>query len=94
MTDPRIKAFSCVMSGLGVGIAVAGLLAPCSGATTRKLIQRKARKVKRLFKTTIDKGNRYITRRGTEALDQASEFINQGKEAYRAAMEKMAPAAS
>ena len=93
MTDPRIRAFSCLMSGLAVGIAVAGLFAPRSGAATRKLVQRKAQKAKRLVKTTIDDGNRYITRRGTEALDKASELISRGKEAYHAAMEKMAPAA-
>ena len=94
MTDQRISAFSCLMCGLGVGIAVAGLLAPRSGAASRKLIQQKAQKAKRLAETAIDDANRYITREGTEVVDQARELINQGKEACRAAMEKMVPAAS
>jgi gas vesicle protein len=93
MTDQRLSAFSCLMSGLGVGIAVAGLLAPRSGAASRKLIQRKAQKAKRLVKNTIRDRKRYITRRGTEVLGQARELINRGKEGYRTTMEKMAPAA-
>jgi hypothetical protein len=35
----------------------------------------------------------YVTRRGTEMLDEAGELMDQGKEACRAAGEKLAHAA-
>jgi hypothetical protein len=88
----RIREFSYLLTGLGAGILVGGLFAPRSGDASRRLILRKAQKTKRAVETAAGEGTRYITRRGTEVLDQAGEWVDRGKHAYRAA-EKMVQAA-
>ena len=112
MTDRRINVFSCLVAGLGVGIAVGGLFAPRTGAATRRLIQREARKARRLVRTTMQEGAEYVARHARAVLDEASEIIDRseetfnkrkdklgnlvgaGKEAYRAAAERLAHTAS
>ena len=88
-----IRGLCSLLTGLGVGLLVAGLASPRSGAANRKLIQRKSEKARRLLKNTIQERAQYLTRRGTEMLDEASELMEQGKAAYRAASEKLAHAA-
>jgi hypothetical protein len=85
MTDQRIRAFSYLMTGLGAGILVGGLFAPRSGDASRKLILRKAQRVKRVVKSAADDSTRFITRRGSEVRDQAGELMDRGKAVYRAA---------
>ena len=92
MTD-GMRGFFSLLAGLAVGLAVAGLVSPRSGAANRKLIQRKAEKAKKLLGNTIHEGAQYVTRRGTEMLEEAGELMDQGKEACRAAGEKLAHAA-
>ena len=85
MTDQRIITFSCLVTGLGAGILTGILIAPRSGDVSRKLILRKAQKVKRVVNTAANDGTRYISRRGTAVRDQAIDWIDRGKEVYRAA---------
>jgi gas vesicle protein len=86
MKNQRIAAFTYLVGGLGFGAAAAGLLAPRSGAASRKLIRRKAQKAKRFVKKAIGDGNGYLTRTGTEVLKQATELIDRSKKTYRMAM--------
>ena len=85
MTDHRIRAFSYLMTGLGAGILVGGLFAPRSGDASRKLIRQKALKVKKVVRIAAQDSTRFLTRRGTEARDQAGELMDRGKKVYRAA---------
>jgi hypothetical protein len=92
MTDQRIRAFSMLLTGLGAGIVVGGLFAPRAGEVSRKLIARRAQKVRKAVKNAVGDGTRYITRRGTKVRDQAIDLVDRGKGIYRTA-EKMVQAA-
>ena len=65
--DRRISYF---LLGLGVGVAVGVLFAPKSGTETRELLKSKA-----------EEGKEYLTRRGTEWKESASEILDRGKQA-------------
>ncbi len=58
----------CFLLGVGVGGAVALLLAPKSGEQTRKLIAKKA-----------EQGKAYVTSRGQELKEQAEELGREGQ---------------
>ena len=60
---------SYFVAGLGIGAAVALLLAPQSGEETRK----------RIAETAQD-GKDYVTSKGRELRKQAEELVDQGKE--------------
>ena len=64
------RDLGCFFIGMGVGVAVALLLAPKSGRETRDLLKGKA-----------DEGKEYIKRRSSELRDNASEIIDRGKQA-------------
>jgi len=59
----------CFLVGVGVGGAVALLLAPKTGEQTRKLIAKKA-----------EQGKAYVTSRSRELKDQAEELVGKGKD--------------
>jgi gas vesicle protein len=80
MADQR-TTFYCFLVGLGVGMAVTVLIAPRSGAATRKLIRRRASEASDLVKTKTNQASKYIKRRAAETLDQASEMIESCKDA-------------
>lgn len=85
MTDHRIRAFSFLMTGVGAGLLMGGLFAPCSGRESRKLITRRAQKVKKVVKNAVHDGTRYITRSSAKVRDQASDLLDAGKVVYRTA---------
>jgi hypothetical protein len=84
-TDQRIRAVSILMTGLGAGILVGGLFAPRAGNDSRKLIVRRAQKAQKAVKNVVHDGTRFITRRGTEVRDLATELIDRGRSFYRSA---------
>ena len=81
--------------GAAIGAATALLLAPCSGAETRKLIADRAREsadaVANRSKVVADAATTYIDR-GKEALQQQKEqfavALEAGKQAYMEEKEK------
>lgn len=92
MTDQRMRTVSYMVTALGAGILVGGLFAPRAGQDSRKLIARKAQRVKRTVKNAVDDSTRYLTRRGAIVRDRTSDLINRGKGVYRIA-EKVVHAA-
>jgi len=69
----------CFLVGVGVGGAVAVLLAPRSGEQTRKLIAKKA-----------EEGKAYVASRGREIKDQAEDLVDKGKDLVNKQREKLA----
>jgi gas vesicle protein len=65
--------------GVGVGGAVALLLAPKSGEQTRKLIAKRA-----------EQGKAYVTSRSRELKDQADELVGKGKDLVNKQRERLA----
>jgi len=72
-------AIGCFLVGLGVGGAVALLLAPRTGQQTRKLIAKKA-----------GEGKDYVASRGREFKGQAEEFLEKGKDLVNKQRERLA----
>lgn len=79
MTDRNITGLYCFLGGLGVGIAVAVLFAPDSGAGTRDSIRRKAGEGRDLLNAKADEGREYLKRQGAKLVDQTNEFVERGK---------------
>jgi len=74
----QMSGASCLLAGLGTGLALGILFAPRSGEESRHVIREKARERRNLLKSTIDEGQDYIKRRGTELVDQANELVDRG----------------
>jgi gas vesicle protein len=64
------NGLSSFLLGLGVGVAVGMLFAPKSGEETRQLIKDKA-----------GESGEYLKQRGTELKEQASGWVDKGKDA-------------
>jgi len=64
------NGLSAFLLGLGVGVGIGMLFAPKSGSETREYIKNKA-----------GEGSDYIKQRGTELRDNASGWVDKGKEA-------------
>ena len=64
------KGFSSFLLGLGVGVGIGMLFAPKSGEETRKIIKDKA-----------NEGKEQLKQRGAEIKQQATEWVDKGKEA-------------
>lgn len=79
------RGFSILMAGLGGGILVGCLFAPRAGEASRKLIAKRAQKVKRTVQHAVNDGTRFVTRRGAQVRDGAADVIDRGKGVYRAA---------
>lgn len=61
------------LTGLGTGVALALLLAPFSGAATRGLIARKARRGENWVKDKATAVEDYVTTQGAELRDRVKE---------------------
>ena len=64
------NGLSAFLLGLGVGVGIGMLFAPKSGQETRELLRSKA-----------TEGGDYLSQRGTEMKQSASEWVEKGKEA-------------
>ena len=62
------RQYSCFFCGLAAGVAGGLLLAPKSGARTRKTIA-----------DTAKEGQEFLKRRSSDVREQAAETLNQGK---------------
>ncbi|MGH9657476.1 MAG: YtxH domain-containing protein [Bryobacteraceae bacterium] len=80
------------IAGLGVGVAVGILIAPRSGAETRRYLRERAEEGGEYVKTKAQEGTEYVRRRGAEARDSASELIDRGKEAVSRQKEQISVA--
>ncbi len=69
----------CFLVGVGVGGAVALLLAPKTGEQTRKLIAKKA-----------EQGKAYVSSKSRELKDQAEDFVGKGKDLVNKQRERLA----
>ena len=80
----KLRVFSYVMA-VGAGVLVGGLYAPRAGEASRKLLARKAQRMRRSMKHAVNDSTRFLTRNGTKVREEAGEWIGRGKDAYRAA---------
>jgi gas vesicle protein len=84
--DNRLSYF---FLGLGLGVAAGILLAPKSGTETRELIKTKAGEgtdfLKKRSSDLKDSANELVDR-GRSLLDQLSQAVEAGKQAYREAV--------
>ena len=83
MSDRDGNSFGWFLAGLGLGAVVGVLYAPRSGSETREVLRARA-----------EEGREYMKTRAREAKDQASEWVDRGrdvvsqqKEQFRAAYE-------
>lgn len=75
------KKLSYFFLGMGIGVAVGILFAPKSGEETRELIRAKA-----------GEGKDYLKRRGEEARESASEWVERGRTAVGRQKEQLSAA--
>ena len=73
MTCNRGSALLLFLAGLGAGIAVTALLAPRSGAATRRLIGRKVEEGKDWVKDKAASAQDYVKGQGEELRDRVKE---------------------
>lgn len=75
------KKLSYFFLGMGIGVAVGILFAPKSGEETRELIRSKA-----------GEGKDYLRRRGEEARESATEWVERGRTAVSRQKEQLSAA--
>ena len=75
------KKLSYFFLGMGIGVAVGILFAPKSGEETRELIRSKA-----------GEGKDYLKRRGEEARESATEWVERGRTAVGRQKEQLSAA--
>ena len=75
------SGLSSFLLGLGVGVGIGMLFAPKSGQETRDLIKNKA-----------GEGSDYLKQRSTELKQNASEWVDRGKEAINRQRDNLADA--
>ncbi|MCC7235809.1 MAG: YtxH domain-containing protein [Bryobacterales bacterium] len=75
------KKLSYFFLGVGIGVAVGLLFAPKSGEETRELIRSKA-----------GEGKDYLKRRGEEARESATEWVERGRTAVGRQREQLSAA--
>lgn len=75
------KKLSYFFLGMGIGVAVGILFAPKSGEETRELIRTKA-----------GEGKDYLRRRGEEARESATEWVERGRTAVSRQKEQLSAA--
>ena len=81
MEDNNGSKFLYFLTGLGIGALVGILFAPQAGEKTRELIAGRA-----------EEGRDYLTRKGREVRDQASSYVDRGKEAVAQQRDQLASA--
>jgi gas vesicle protein len=69
MSDSNGNGFGWFLAGLGVGAAIGMLYAPKPGHETREDLRRRA-----------EDGRDYVVNRAKEAREQATKFVDKGKE--------------
>ncbi len=69
MDDNGGARFFYFLTGVGIGALIGVLFAPSSGVQTREVIASKA-----------EEGRDYVLRKGREARDQATGYVERGKE--------------
>lgn len=84
MASPTVRMFSYALA-VGAGLLVGGLFAPRAGDASRKLLARRAQKMKKVMRSRVHDGTRYISRHGSKAREQALDWMDRGKDVYRAA---------
>ena len=75
------KKLSYFFLGMGIGVAVGILFAPKSGEETRELIRSKA-----------GEGKDFLKRRGEEARESATEWVERGRTAVGRQKEQLSAA--
>ena len=70
MEDNGGTKFLYFLTGLGIGALIGILFAPQAGEKTRELIAERA-----------EEGRDFLLRKGREVRDQASSYVDRGKEA-------------
>ncbi len=81
MNGNRTSGIQLFLTGLGTGIALTLLLAPLSGAATRRLIGRKVREGEDWMKDTATTAREYVQTRGAglrEGIKEAAEVLARG----------------
>ncbi|OFW31237.1 MAG: hypothetical protein A3J28_18950 [Acidobacteria bacterium RIFCSPLOWO2_12_FULL_60_22] len=73
--------FVYFLAGMGIGALIGVLFAPKAGEETRELIAGKA-----------EEGRDYLTRRGREFREQASSYVERGKDVIAQQREQVAAA--
>lgn len=69
MSDSNGSGFGWFLAGLGVGAAIGMLYAPKAGQETREDLRRRA-----------EDGRDYVVNRAKEAREQATQWVDKGKE--------------
>jgi gas vesicle protein len=69
MSDSSGNSFGWFLAGLGVGAAIGMLYAPKAGHETREDLRRRA-----------EEGRDYVKNRAREAREQATQWVDKGKE--------------
>ena len=75
------NGLSSFLMGLGVGVAIGMLFAPKAGSETRDFIKNKA-----------GEGTDYLKQQGTQFRQNASDWVDKGKEAIRSQRENFSDA--
>jgi gas vesicle protein len=73
MNGTRCSALPFFLTGLGAGIALAVLLAPLSGARTRRIIARKVEEGKDWITDKVVAGEEYVRSHGADLRDRVKE---------------------
>ena len=76
MNSNRDSGLLFFLGGLGTGIALAGLLAPHSGAKTRRLIGRKVGDGQDWMKDKATAAQDYVKDRGEELRDRVKQVAH------------------
>jgi gas vesicle protein len=69
MSESNGNSFGWFLAGLGVGAAIGMLYAPKAGRETREDLLRRA-----------EEGRDYVSNRAREAREQATQFVDKGKQ--------------
>lgn len=75
------SGLSSFLLGLGVGVGIGMLFAPKSGEETRNLIKNKAGEGSDFIKSKAGESSEYLKQRGSEIKQNASEWVDRGKDA-------------
>ena len=81
MEDNNGSKFLYFLTGLGIGALIGILFAPQAGERTRELIAGRA-----------EEGRDFLSRKGREVRDQATTFVDRGKEAVSHQRDQLATA--
>ena len=81
MEDNSGAKFVYFLTGLGIGALIGILFAPQTGEQTRELVADKA-----------EEGRDYLLRRGREFRDQATSYVDRGKDALNQQRDQLAAA--